>query len=249
MVTTFPEYVIERVTERPPTALGVVAGSTPVVAFGDMFKATVATLGLNSSKGEFLNRDGSWLSEGERRLATLKSLSATEGVPLTQTQASQVVEECVTYFQADHNPYWLWFKPLNVLLEDAETQTSYSAGTACHLDLVQWATDPVWSGLGRSIQEQLIRQDKNFLVSQLRNGHIRTVLLNGKAVVDQAPRLGVSWSEQRKVTLAGKGCVISVGDAAGVRFIGWSTNLQSSFGVSNEFKSELARLIARELHA
>jgi hypothetical protein len=40
----------------------VVAGSTPVIAFGDPFRATVATLGINPSRREFLDTNGELLS-------------------------------------------------------------------------------------------------------------------------------------------------------------------------------------------
>ena len=53
----------------------VVPGSTPVVAFGDPFVATVATLGINPSLREFLN-GGQFLDGPSRRLATLRSLGA-----------------------------------------------------------------------------------------------------------------------------------------------------------------------------
>jgi hypothetical protein len=52
-----------------------------------------------------------------------------------------VVADCAAYFQ--RNPYRRWFDPLDELLR-AGVGASFYDGTACHLDLVQWATDPVW---------------------------------------------------------------------------------------------------------
>ena len=54
------------------------AGSTPVVAFGDVRKAAVATLGWNPSKREFLDSRGNELVRTERRLETLASLGESD---------------------------------------------------------------------------------------------------------------------------------------------------------------------------
>jgi hypothetical protein len=69
-----PAYVEARIRQRPLARVRVLPGSTPVVAFGDVRKATVATLGLNPSKYAFLDHRGDEREGGERRLETLKSL-------------------------------------------------------------------------------------------------------------------------------------------------------------------------------
>jgi hypothetical protein len=72
-----PDYLIERVRRAPPADSSVVPGSTPVVAFGNARAAAVATLGLNPSRVEFLDRAGNELPEPRRRLETLRSLALT----------------------------------------------------------------------------------------------------------------------------------------------------------------------------
>jgi hypothetical protein len=69
-----PDYLIERVRRPPPVDSCVVPGSTPVIAFGNARAAAVATLGLNPSRVEFLDRAGNELPEPLRRLETLRSL-------------------------------------------------------------------------------------------------------------------------------------------------------------------------------
>jgi len=53
-----PAYIEARIRQLPPAGAPVLPGSTPVVASGDVRKATVATLGLNPSKREFLHANG-----------------------------------------------------------------------------------------------------------------------------------------------------------------------------------------------
>lgn len=55
---TVPDYIEQRIRRPVPADSCVVPGSTPVVAFGDARAATVATLGLNPSRKEFLDEIG-----------------------------------------------------------------------------------------------------------------------------------------------------------------------------------------------
>ena len=132
------QWQIEMAARRAPAVAGIVGNSTPVVSFGDPLRAEVATLGINPSRREFFSRDGVLLSGPERRLATADSLGAVPGQALTADQARQVVADCNDYF--GRSPYE-WFKPLEALLNQA-LDVSYHDRTACHLDLIQWATDP-----------------------------------------------------------------------------------------------------------
>src|SRR3954453_2939366 len=123
----------------PPSVNSFVQGSTPVISFGDALRAEVATIGIHPTRREF--EEKGWLRESKRRLATLESLGASPGEELSAEQAHDVVIDCNLYFE--RNPYWRWFKPLGELLDSA-VGASYRHGPACHLDLVQWAPDPVW---------------------------------------------------------------------------------------------------------
>lgn len=114
--------------------------ATPVIAFGDPRTARVATIGINPSAREFVE-NGRLLAGSARRLATLPSLGAERLDELTDAQAEEVLQECASYFS--RNPYRQWFDQLDGLIGVA-CDASYYAGSACHLDLVPWATDPVW---------------------------------------------------------------------------------------------------------
>jgi hypothetical protein len=156
------------------------------------------------------------------------------------TAVLQVWQRCNDYFHG--NPYG-WFNRLEEVL--VAMGASYFGDTACHLDLSQWATDPTWSGLPSRAREQLISEDAEFLLTQLRSERIAFLLLNGKAVVDAFRSVlsgqldPVGTIEDRTVTTK-----IYVGAFGSARVVGWSTNLQSSFGVTKDLRSQLAQRVA-----
>jgi uracil-DNA glycosylase len=170
-----PEYISARISRAMPADACVVFESTPVVSFGDPMKARVATLGLNPSRREFtpvarLARDG--------------------------CTADEVLEGCNTYFIRNPNKRWFGrFEPILTAFD-----ASYENGSACHLDLVQWATNPTWKRLGAPIRKALIEADAPFLESQLRaNENITLLLVNGSAVWRQLCKgLGVEKSQNTR---------------------------------------------------
>lgn len=237
-----PNYLRAMVRRTPPPGAPVVPGSTPVVAFGDPLSAEVATLGINPSVREFMER-GRLLTSAERRLATLQSLGATSVDKLTDDQVATVLQECATYFQ--RRPYRDWFDPLDELLRIG-VAASYYEGSACHLDLVQWATDPIWGKIGdQGVRLALLDDGVPHLRAQLAQSNVRLVLLNGRQVLDQVLALGLAeLKEVECLPLARSICRLYKGTGGGIRWAGWSTNLQSSWGVSNAFKEALGAWLA-----
>ena len=145
-----------------------------------------------------------------------------------ETALLEVVEGCDSYF--DRNPYWQWFRPLDRLLLRG-LDASYVDGTACHLDLSEWATDPTWSGLSSDQQVALVEQDGWFLRQQWAEENITVVLLNGRAVVDQVQAAGlVDLEEVGAVSNHHLTTKIFAGEAAGVRVLGWSSTCKASRG-------------------
>lgn len=238
-----PEYLKEMVC-RPVPAAEVVHGATPVLSFGDPYHAEVATLGINPSAREFVE-NGRLLAGRHRRLATLESLGAQRTLDLTEQQIRTVVEECASYFHPDRNPYRRWFDTLDRVLRTG-LGVSYYDGSACHLDLVQWATDPVWGKLpDRGVKQTLLKEGLPHLRNQLKFGKVRLVVLNGRQVLRQAVAVGLARLASSGTLRVGTlSCSLYSGEGEGVRFIGWSTNLQSSRGVTREFKSQLERWLA-----
>ncbi|HXF50611.1 MAG TPA: hypothetical protein VNM43_02880 [Dehalococcoidia bacterium] len=217
-------------------------GSTPVVAFGDPLAAEVATLGINPSVREFMER-GSLLTGKMRRLATLESLGATSLDRLSDDEVRTVLRECATYFQ--RRPYRRWFNPLEELLR-AGAAASYYDGSACHLDLVQWATDPTWGRIPDAhVRRALLDDGVPHLRAQLARSNVRLILLNGRQVIDQVLANGLAdLQEVASLPMGNGACRLYRGIGGGLQWLGWSTNLQSSWGVSGEFKHQLGAWLA-----
>jgi hypothetical protein len=235
-----PKYIEARIRASCPDDCSVVPGSTPVVAFGDVRRARVATLGLNPSRAEFLDRSGRELDGEERRLETHRSIGYSDLSSAPHAVINQVFEGCNGYFQ--RRPYTPWFNKFNPILD--AVNGSYSNGTACHLDLIQWATNPTWRRLKpKSLREKLLAADAPFLLKQLELENVRLLLLNGRAVIKRfeliAPEVGLSvvTTDLKKTT------VFAGSLSKRLKVIGWSVNLQSSFGVSTRFIGELASIV------
>ena len=237
-----PSYIEERIRARPLTDINIIRGSTPVIAFGNAQTSRVATLGLNPSKLEFLDRDGTELTGAKRRLETFNSLGIKDRENINDRQVEQIWEACNQYFE--NNPY-SWFGKLEKVLK--YFNVSYYSGTASHLDLVQWATDPVWSHLPRQMQAALVEQDRLFLSKQLCNENIEVLLLNGRSVINEFNNSFDCNLEQHTKLEEGK---LSTEIYKGylfdkIKVLGWSINPQSSFGVTNTFIETIAQIVSK----
>ena len=239
MIPSIPQYIERRIRCTVPADSHIVSGSTPVVSFGNAQSSTTATLGLNPSRLEFLDRNGNELFGSSRRLATHKSLGISDLTNAKSEVIDRVLGDCRTYFH--RNPYRRWFDQLEPILNACGA--SYYNGSACHLDLIQWTTDPTWSKLRSATQRCLLSTDVPFLIQQLRNENIRLLLVNGMGVVKQL-RLIIDSSLEEVDPIIGIGhiktrlFVCQIFDRT--RVVAWSTNIQSSFGVSNGLRSELS---------
>jgi len=83
-----PGYVAKRIRTPPPSVCRVLPGSTPVVAFGDPRHSTVATLGLNPSKREFVMNDRNLTGQGGG--SRHSNRSAWSALTTPQTKQSRV---------------------------------------------------------------------------------------------------------------------------------------------------------------
>lgn len=240
-----PAYIEARVRRSSPEGACVVPGSTPVLAFGDARTAYVATLGLNPSASEFINRAGVLLEGNERRLATHASLGFSDLATAPSHVISQVIDDCNRYFQ--RKPYRRWFDRLKPIL--VACNASYYDGSACHLDLVQWATNPKWGDLPTPIRNQLIADDVAFLAGQLQNENIRILLVNGSGVWNVLRRmtqkeLSVEHEEVIDGHSAQECSLISGRLFEKICVVAWSANIQSSRGVKASLLDEIARRAA-----
>ena len=214
--------------------------ATPVIAFGDPGAARLATIGINPSFREFVE-NGRLLAGSARRLATLPSLGAERLDELTDAQAQQVLQECASYFS--RNPYRQWFDQLEDLI-GVVCDASYYDGSACHLDLTPWATDPVWSQVEASARERLLAAGLPLLRRQLDRCAFEVVLLNGRRVIDEVLAAGlVELRHVEWLRVDGVSARVCRGASRGATWVAWSANLQSSRGITNSFRVELARRV------
>lgn len=246
---TVSPTVAERIRRPMPEGLHVLAGSLPVVSFGDPDVATVATLSLNPSWIEFQSKSGEWLLGDRRRLAFLVSLSVEDPRQLTDEQVAEVVAESSGYFRGA-NWYRGWFHWLESLLQ-ATGAGSYLDGSACHLDLVQWATKPAQGDLPREAWNRLVEQDRDFLRWQLRNSNVEVVLLNGASIVEELVRaeLAAGFHEDQIAyeTTGGEPGRLRAFRAVteGVLFLGWNRPLAGA--LSTEGRTRLTEWVTAAL--
>lgn len=236
----WPSYILERASQTPPENCAVIPGSTPVVSFGHPLDPKVATLGINPSSREFLNGTKDLLRGQKRRLATLDSIGATNHAEIDQRRASAIVDDCASYFE--RQPYW-WFKSLDHILTEG-LGVSYFHRTACHLDLVQWATDPVWGKLSNPQRQLLLDSDREFLMQQLRHEGYRVVAVAGRTALDWVQKAGVVRWEAVDVIEDVPRTTFYRGTTDGTLFVAWSCNVQSQHGARKHIH-RLAELLKK----
>jgi hypothetical protein len=226
-----PAYIEARIRQPPPQGAPVVPYSTPVVSFGDVRKARVATLGLNPSSREFVER-GKLLNGTSQRLETLESLRVSDLSSSSPDVIRRVFDACNGYFQQKPfgKPYREWFDDFKDIFQRTKLEASFYDGTACHLDLVQWATAVKWNDVKPADQQRLLDADLPFLKRQLLREHIRFLLLNGAGVVTRYCKMNVPVLE-KKATITVTADIdlkLFVGRTLlGAKVIGWNKNIQS----------------------
>ena len=238
-----------------PRDCNVVFGSTPVVSFGDFTKAKVATVGINPSSLEFMDKSGSatsnhLLPEGKKRLADAETLGLISDDPLDDDTAEYVMgssgareiwEKCRDYF-INPNPYWSWFSDLESVLTGLSV--SYKDSTACHLDISPWATDPVFRDLTQEQRERLLLGESDFLEWQIAKSNIEIVVFNGAQVYESLNSLdGFRLQNLGEITYQSgdqkRTSQLYNGSGPGSsRVCGWSLNLQE-LRVSKEEKTRI----------
>jgi len=220
------ERMIRRTIQAYPANAPIVSGSTPVVSFGDSTKARVATLGINPSFEEFQDSAKKNLDENSKRLVDHESLGGDFRHGLDENQASLVIEGCASYFQ---NRPFEWFNDIeSVVLKP--NGIDYKSGEACHLDVIQWATDPVWSKIENKADcQSLLQNDADFLKFQLTSQGYDFIFLNGDTVIKQVKSLGLFKVQLAGFTPFGHGPRKSrlwLGELGSTKFIGWNLNIQ-----------------------
>ncbi len=239
--------MLERLDGRELRDCSVLDWACPVPFFGELGSARVATVGINPSRREFVDDADRRLSVRAQRFPTLHSLGLSRWAEVDTVQVRAIVKACTAYFAG--NPYDRWFRVLERVLGHSGLTLYGAPSTACHLDLVPYATSVKWGELTPSQRRKLLGIGGETFAEVLRRSSVRVLVLNGRSVIQQFETLcGVrlqrkpadGWSLYRSgmSTVEGFaywGEIASVGPIpldAPVRIVGYNHNLQSSFGVT-----------------
>jgi len=230
---------------RWPAVPSTVPGSLPVLFFGDLPRARVATIGLNPSRQEYLSRASVELDGSLRRFETLGSLGATDRASLTPMQAAAAIETMGGYF-APSKPVYSWFAPLARVVDGFGA--SFTDGSAAHLDLVQEATDPVWSKLGRSAAADVLARDLQFLRWQIEAFGLGTLICTSATVLKNVMGL-VDARVVSEGALARIRWTVATGQVSGraIHVAGWNIPLARPTGLDAAGQVELGALLRDKL--
>jgi hypothetical protein len=232
------QLLLDRILKPGPANSHVVPVSLPITSFGDPNRARVATISINPSVNEFCLNTAAHpvLPQGKKRFVDREVLGLVDDQVPTLDQARQILQGNHDYFQ--NNPYG-WFNYLQTWILDP-LGASYEGGSAVHLDLVQWATNPVWSKIeDERTKHALITDDVEFLAELLKYKKYEMLLLNGRTVFDSFNYHDLFVVEEtHELTSAGSKTTIWTGHAAGTPFVCWSRFLQAA--IKNEVRQEIS---------
>lgn len=222
-----------------------VPGSLPVLFFGDLLSARIATVGLNPSHQEYLDKAGNELDGTRRRFETLDSLRATDRDSLSDEQCDRAVATMRAYFQPG-KPVYAWFRSLDRVIQGMGAH--YGLREAAHLDLVQEATKPTWSKLPTNERERLLAADESFLKWQLNAFPLEAVVCNGRTAFDI-----VCCLTRARLTDSGKLArvtwFVAVASVPGREFsvVGWNLPLARPTGLTGDGQRELGHLLRERI--
>ena len=237
-------------------ALGAIPWASPVISFGSPLTSTVATVGLNPSNLEFVDASGIPL-EPLNRFETLRTLKLRNWSRRASVEVQKVWWSCENYFR--HRPYDRWFKPLDRVLSGLGVSYYSQAASACHLDLVPFATDRKWASLGSSTRSELIAHGLPSLVRTIKASNVRVLVLNGASVLKTFEQL-IDGPALKKIhvptwtlcggTVSGYAASGRVSSLRGMNLgrevlvVGFNHNIQSSFGVTREVVQDISRWVS-----
>jgi hypothetical protein len=240
----------------------VIEWGCPVLSFGDLSSARVATVGLNPSNREFVDERGQELAGRDRRFDTLGSLGIPTWLDADFRHMRSILESCQRYFCC--NPYDLWFRKLDQLINATGSSFYGPAPSACHLDLIPFATSRKWTELSVRQRNALLSVAADTLALLLRDSRIEVLILNGRSVVehfqsiagfrlDQEEIPGACLRRKSNSDVVGYGFRGRVSTLSGipleqeVQILGYNHNLQSSFGVSRAAVAAIREWVAQQV--
>lgn len=255
------KHLVSQLEQAESDDLGIITWAAPILSFGDISKAKLATLGLNPSNREFLDLDGSELDGQYRRFQSLNSLQISRWSETQEEHFDLILDSCNNYFNG--NPYDGWFRALDKLLIESGVSYYGLFSNACHLDLVPYATFSKWYELSSNQKQKLMDLGLDALCQILKSSDIEVLVLNGQSVVDsfqlfaecELSKKAISkWTLPRKSNSGVKGYSYTgqISKIAGssldrqITILGYNHNIQSSYGVTSSVRSEIQKWITRQ---
>lgn len=228
--------LFERVQRSIPSDLFIVPQSTPIPFFGNYSSAKACTISINPSYREFSDRRGLLLKK--ERLTSRAQLKCADAQMLSVKEAQVVIQSCNMYFK--NNPYRGWFDKYEEYIR--HFGYSYYDDSCVHLDLVQWATSPIWSRLPETVKNRLLQDDIPFLEHLIGKGFER-IFLNGKTTVSQvASSMSIKLTGSQ-IKFQNRNATIYQGTLKNADVIGCSLYLQSQGVGGYKNVGELAEIV------
>lgn len=251
-----------KLEELSDERLEVMEWAVPVVAFGNVENSFFATLGINPSDREFINSKGKEIAGNERRFPTLNSLGIDSWSKINQKQIELILDMSESYFL--NNPYDRWFKKLDFLIAGAGASYYFPSLSACHLDLIPYATREKWGNISKEKKETLLSESSDILGSIINKSSIKVLLLNGRSVIENFKRIAEvdfsieeknEWLLPRKNGKGVKGYSYEgitkvIGNERlnnEVHVLGFNHNIQSSFGVTKEVELKIREWVSKKV--
>jgi len=248
------KQAIELTTFLERNNTNVIYWACPIPFFGNIYRAKIATLGINPSNLEFVNEDGIELNLSLRRFNNLHSLNLSSWEGIHGNEISIIMNDCLNYF--NHNPYDRWFKKLDYLISGTSFSYYFPSGEACHIDLIPFATKLKWSVLSSAEQRLLLDKSVPFLFYLLKQFNIHTLILNGQSVVNQFQKITscnlikepkTDWNLKREKSNEVLGYsysgVLNFNRRKPIKVLGFNHNIQGSFGVTKEVQESIRKWI------
>jgi len=261
-VVTALARALDRVEDRNFARAGVINWGSPIPVFGDPSTCWLATVGINPSNREFLTASGEELRGAARRFHTLSSLGIANWSQTHAQHLAKMVEASARYFA--NNPYDGWFKRLDRLLSGIGVSFYGDLPTACHLDLVPFATSERWATLPASDRGFLLQSTTDIVANLVSESAVEVLILNGRTVVSYVEQLAgaefrrrtiPAWALPRQSANPVDGVAFTglITSLSGVRLdreimvLGFNHNLQSSYGITREVLESIRRWLARNM--
>lgn len=239
--------LVDQLDKMNTAQVNIIKWGCPIPLFGDITRSSIATIGLNPSNKEFVDNLGRELRGADRRFPTLSSLKLKKWADADASHLKVIVTACEKYFS--NNPYDIWFKKLDGVISGTQASFYNPENSACHLDLIPYATKGKWTTLSSEQKNILIHTSRSTLGLLVRDSPISVIILNGRSVVKYFEEIAevtlesevmLDWSLKRVGMNHVKGIAYSgwIRNISGVDLgrdiliLGYNHNIQSSFGVT-----------------